>query len=72
MADEEVNKLTASLKQMQDKFTNDWKGQFEKQLDEKAIRHRENIESGKGKTVVSKQNESAQKYHKKLHSFPSG
>ncbi|KAK3749911.1 hypothetical protein QZH41_017367 [Actinostola sp. cb2023] len=47
MAEEEVNKLASSLKQMQDKFVNDWKGPFEKQLDDKTKEHQENMDCGK-------------------------
>lgn len=51
MAEEELQKLEVSLKQVQDKFIDEWKGQFEKQLDEKAAKNKEMLESGKGNLV---------------------
>jgi hypothetical protein len=48
MAAEELTKLELSLKQVQDKFKDEWKGKFEKQVDEKAVKHKEMLKSGKG------------------------
>lgn len=48
MASEELEKLSTSLKQMQDKFTDDWRDKIEKQIDLKATKHKQNLESGKG------------------------
>lgn len=56
MAEEELQKLEVSLKQVQDKFIDEWKGQFEKQLDEKAAKNKEMLESGKGILVSTVDN----------------
>lgn len=48
MANEELEKLSSSLKQMQDKFTSDWAGKIESQIDLKATKHREILETGRG------------------------
>lgn len=48
MANEELEKLSTNLKQMQDKFTNDWKEDIVKEIDMQATKHQEVLESGKG------------------------
>lgn len=53
MANEELEKLSTSLKQMQDKFTSKLKDEIENQIEMKAEKHKDNLETGKGECYWS-------------------
>ncbi|XP_031568128.1 kinetochore protein Spc25-like [Actinia tenebrosa] len=61
MAEEELQKLEVSLKQVQDKFIGEWKGHFETELDKKAEKHKEML--GSGKETIAHLEEELKKYN---------